>query len=77
MSELSATQSPWRFACRWYDAEQIHATILSQRRSSSGRYGDIPTDVHSRAFAEWLTNQYRLAMCKGIEIAKRELEEVE
>ena len=28
----------------------------------------MPEDVYSREFAEWLTDQYRLAMRKGIEL---------
>ncbi|EKK02693.1 hypothetical protein RBSH_01989 [Rhodopirellula baltica SH28] len=33
----------------------------------------VPTDVTSREFAEWLTDQYRLAMRKGAELATSEL----
>jgi len=29
----------------------------------------IPTDVMSREFSEWLCNEYRLAMAKGIQLA--------
>ena len=63
MSE-SITNNPWLFACEWYKIEHVHKKI------------NIPVDVKSREFAEWLTNEYWLAMQKGAELAISEMMEV-
>ena len=62
--------TPWQIACKWYDADEIHRSILGhQRRAALGdMMPPIPADVTSREFAEWLCNEYRLAMAKGIQL---------
>lgn len=66
MAVLVEGKTPWEFACDWYTpdgiARSIHAKI---------RLVEMPGDVESKDFAEWLTEQYRLAMAKGIEIGQR------
>jgi hypothetical protein len=72
----SIVKQPWEFACKWYDVDSIHRSIT--RTESMRQLGDMPTiphDVQSREFAEWLADQYRLAMQKGAELASQELQE--
>ena len=75
MSE-SIVDRPWEFARKWYGVDEIHASI--RRRTYLHFSSDseaIPKDVHSRDFAKWLAHQYRLAMCKGAELAIREMQD--
>jgi hypothetical protein len=61
---------PWDFACKWYRADDIYRTINCGNRVKPV----VPTDVTSREFAEWLANEYRLAMRKGAELATEEMQ---
>lgn len=54
-------KSPWEFVSGWYTVDDI-----KRARPTT----TIPPDVYSDAFAEWLTEQYRLAMSKGIQIGR-------
>lgn len=63
-------KTPWEFACGWYIVDEIHRSIQNRHLSGFVRT-EIPSDIESREFAEWLTDQYRLAMRKGIEIGLR------
>lgn len=66
----SIIDHPWDFACKWYDVDGIHRSITrSETNRQLGDLPPIPTDVYSREFAEWLADQYRLAMRKGAELA--------
>lgn len=58
--------TPWEFAESWYDAASIKRSIV--RRAPT--YDAVPENVYSDAFAEWLCNEYRLAMSKGIMIGR-------
>lgn len=69
----SIVQHPYQFACEWYRPEDIHRSILSTR-NSLGVKQSPPSDVFSREFAEFLADQYRLAMTKGAELAISEME---
>lgn len=72
----SIVRSPWEFACNWYGVDEIHRSITRSRLLRSiGDLPPVPTDVYSREFAEWLADQYRLAMRKGAELAIREMQE--
>lgn len=65
---------PWEFARKWYDVDEIHRSLT--RAESMRQLGDlppVPTDVYSREFAEWLAEQYRLAMLKGAELTAYEM----
>jgi len=65
--------SSWQFACDWYVADDIFRSISRHRDPLTGdKNKQIPSDVTSREFAEWLTHEYRLAMNKGIEIGRRQ-----
>ena len=72
-------KTPWEFACMWYQPGQIAYSIARSNagfgsyaiESAMGQSSRIPKDVLSQEFAEWLTEQYRLAMAKGIEIGQR------
>jgi hypothetical protein len=65
-------KTPWEFACGWYTDDDIERSIANRHKSGFARpSSEIPADIESRAFAEWLTDQYRLAMRKGIEIGQR------
>jgi hypothetical protein len=70
----SIVSNPWQFACQWYDIDGIHRSITrSQLLRSLGDLPPVPEDVYSREFAEWLAEQYRLAMRKGAELAIAEM----
>ena len=62
----SVVRRPWEFACAWYDVESIHHGINHDKSI-------VPADVYSREFAEFLAEQYRLAMVKGAELAVAEM----
>lgn len=65
-------KSPWDFVCEWYDVESVHSHLNATDPHRTTKYElEIPPDVRSREFAEWLTHQYRLAMNKGIQIGHR------
>jgi hypothetical protein len=75
-SDQSIVRRPWEFACQWYGVDEIHHSInREQRLKQIGDVPAVPSDVTSRKFAEWLTEQYRLAMRKGAELSTRELME--
>lgn len=57
----------WDFCCEWYRATEI-TRMLHDRIGN-----EVPKDIYSFGFAEWLTNQYRLAMNKGMELMRAEL----
>lgn len=70
----SIVDTPWEFACKWYTVDEIHAAITRERRfHQTGDLKPVPEDIYSREFAEWLTEQYRLAMRKGAELATSEM----
>ena len=64
-------QSPWELARDLYTVEKTRE-YLQQRQPD----GDVPEDVHSEEFAEWLTHQMRLAMARGIMIGEQRREEI-
>lgn len=71
---MTIVENPWEFACKWYDVDGIHRSITrAERQRQLGDLPPVPTDVYSREFAEWLADQYRLAMRKGAELATAEL----
>lgn len=71
----SIVHRPWEFACKWYGVDEIHYAITRENRLKQvGDLPPVPRDVESREFAEWLANQYRLAMCKGVELATRKIQ---
>jgi len=73
-SVQSIVRRPWEFVCQWYGVDEIHASITRDRTLRQvGSLPPIPEDVYSREFAEWLAEQYRLAMRKGAELAASEL----
>lgn len=65
-------KTPWEFACGWYTPDEIERSIANRHKSGFVR-NDIPADIESRAFAEWLCEQYRLAMNKGFMLARSDL----
>ena len=71
---MIGNQSNWQFCCDWYKPEDIHRSINSRPVASFNRLNEeIPSDAKSMEFAVWLTEQYRLAMNKGMEIMEREI----
>ena len=69
----SIVRRPWDFACQWYGVDEIYQAINREERlKHPGDVPRVPTDVKSREFAEWLAEQYRLAMRKGAELATSE-----
>jgi len=74
VSERLDGKTPWEFACDWYSPAEI-AWSIARQKAGFGRgaieTSKMPVDVYSQEFAEWLTDQYRLAMRKGIEIGLR------
>ncbi len=74
MSDAEFDKTPWEFACSWYRPDEI-GNYIARAREKHGCFRsdvlNIPTDIYSQEFADWLTEQYRLAMAKGIEIGQR------
>ncbi len=64
-------KTPWEFACGWYSENDITNSIARRARTDKRDPSYIPDDIDGCAFAFWLTEQYRLAMRKGIEIGQR------
>lgn len=62
-------KTPSQIATEWYTADEVYRGIAMQR-SVPGALPSIPRDVTSREFAEWLTDQYRMAMAKGIQLGR-------
>ena len=73
MSERLNGKTAWEFACDWYTPDQIAMSIKNRFRTPSDIA--IPDDIDSAGFAQWLTEQYRLAMAKGIQIAQSDCAE--
>ena len=67
MTERMNGKTPWEFACEWYGEKEIARAISDQRWNDT-----MPRDTGSFEFAKWLTNQYRLAMTKGIQIGQQD-----
>ena len=57
-------KTTWDFACAWYGQNTIARGI----HLSKGMENAVPRNVDSPEFAEWMTEQYRLAMNKGLEL---------
>lgn len=57
------TKTSWEAACEWYKPEETYRCIQDDLRKGELK---IPRDITSREFADWLTDQYRLAMNRGI-----------
>jgi hypothetical protein len=70
MSGTLGGKTPWEFACNWYTPDEIAYSIARNKRGFADN-PEVPTDIYSQEFADWLTHQYRLAMRKGIEIGQR------
>lgn len=70
---MIGNQTNWEFCLAWYKAQDIHNAINSPNTGELSQMNEIPTDVKSMEFADWLCNQYRLAMNKGMEIMEREI----
>jgi hypothetical protein len=64
---MTSDKTPYEIANEWYDVDSIWAGIKDGIDAA-----EIPYKIGSREFAEWLTEQYRLAMMKGIQIGRGE-----
>ena len=64
-----ARKNAWEIAEDWYRESDI-AHSIQYSRSIAYDGEKIPVDVYSPEFAKWLTNQYRLAMAKGIQLGR-------
>ncbi len=63
-------RTPFEIAESWYNEDQIHSSIIRCRDLKGPSSEKVPTDVHSKEFARWLTTQYRLAMAKGVQLGR-------
>ncbi len=70
---MRITEQSMQFACNWYKPECIYHAINNPRPGSFAERLQIPSDHHSMEFAQWLAEQYQLAMVKGAELAKEEM----
>jgi len=70
------SKSSWDKAVRWYNVDEVEIAIKIRLAKPTWALETIPTDASSRAFAVWLTHQYRVAMSKGIEIASEQVEQL-
>lgn len=70
MAKNYLEMTAWEIATAWYTVDEIHRYILADGTHVFGAKEPVPSDTKSREFAEWLTEQYRLAMAKGIDLAR-------
>lgn len=63
----------WKIAKEWYRESEVARSTQQSRSITAESHDKIPTDVYSIEFAIWLTDQYRLAMAKGIQLVQEEL----
>lgn len=68
-------RTPWEIAESWYGVDDIERAIKQSGSGEFGAWQEIPRNVMSREFAEWLTHQYRLAMSKGIQLGRSAAED--
>ena len=63
--------NPKQAAEEWYTVDEIIAWLnrKASRLDEETLTRRVPKDVHSNEFAEWFTNELRLAMAKGIQRA--------
>lgn len=61
-------KTPWVFACGWYTPDEVERCIANEGKPGFAKLNPVPRDVESREVAEWMADQYRLAMRKGIEL---------
>lgn len=66
---MKITENAYQFAKQWYDYDEIHRCILSKQV-------EIPKDISSREFAEYITDISRLAMMKGAQLAIDEMKQM-
>lgn len=68
--------NPTKMAESWYSDAEIFE-FLNRKPSffdnANGRL-PVPSDVQCRAFSAWLTNELRMAMVKGIQMANNDAE---
>lgn len=62
-------KTPSEIAEKWYSEDEVHR-ILQPGTPFTGIHDEIPNDHTGRDFSRWLTNQYRLAMAKGIQLGR-------
>ena len=67
MTRLDPKQS----AQEWYSIDEVFKWLnqKASRLDEETSARRVPTDVYSVDFAEWFTNEIRLAMAKGIQRA--------
>ena len=68
-------ENPYLFACEWYRPERIFAA-MNGSPSIFTQFDCPPQDVTSFEFAQWITEHFRRAMAKGIELGKQDAEAV-
>lgn len=61
--EMIDGKNTWEFVTDWYKVDAVFRYLNEQGCP-------VPTDIRSREFAEWLTEQYRLAMARGIDLGQ-------
>lgn len=66
---MKITENSYQFAKKWYDPNEIHRSILSRQK-------EVPTNVTSREFAEFLSEISQLAMMKGAQLAIEEIKQM-
>lgn len=59
-----------KFAEDWYKVSEIEHFQSRQKSHHAEEQGRIPVDIYSKEFAVWLTEQYRLAMMRGMQVIK-------
>jgi len=76
MSDPNALLPSWETAVGWYTEDELITFINRKRSVFDDERQRIPTDVTSREFAVWMTNEYRMAMAKGIQMANSRARQV-
>lgn len=59
-----------KFASEWYRVPEIEHFQSRQKALRIDAQDRIPEDIYSKDFAVWLTEQYKLAMMKGVQVVQ-------
>lgn len=72
LEEAEKARTGFDIAEAWYVESQIAHSIQQTQKHWCEEYRKIPSDIYSPEFAAWLTEQYQLAMAKGVQLARDE-----
>lgn len=64
-------RTPEETASAWYRTAEVGNAIARSGNGDCGSWDEVPEDVYSAEFAEWMASHLRRAMVKGFQLAGR------